>query len=112
MIITKKSPFTLQEIQKVKKEYGEYVKTVIDVKNIICSAGANMHYESEKILLETGSNQSDIWGGGVDLATKIIDFNSFINIRPKDGNSSNEILDPEIREEFKKTSEDFFKKVL
>jgi len=112
MIITKKDPFTLVEIRKLKEQFDVYIKTVIDVKRRICSAGCDRHFESEKILLEDGSSQSDIWGGGIDLETKIIDFNSFINIRPKDGNTSNEIQNAKIREEYEKLTKYFFSQIL
>src|SRR3989337_2312135 len=100
MIITKSEPFTLAEIASVKEIFDVYIKTVIDLKKNICSAGANLHFESEKILLDQGSEQSDIWGGGIDLETKTIDFNSFINIRPTDNNNSNEIQNADIRKKY------------
>jgi len=112
MIITKDKPFTNDEIEKLKEEFDVYIKTVIDLKRKICSAGCDRHYESEKILLEDGSKQSDLWGGGIDLETKIIDFNSFINIRPTDKNTSNEIQDASIREEYEKLTKFFFSGIL
>ena len=111
MIITKTTPFTKEEIKKVSEVFGSYIKTVIDIKKKICSAGCDRHYDSERILLGLGSNQRYIWGGGVDLETKIIDFNSLINIRPHDDNNSNEIQDKKIREEYKKLTEYFFKDI-
>ena len=91
MIITKFEPFTKDEVEKLKETFDVYIKTVIDIKNRVCSAGCDRHFQSEAILLESGSKQEDIWGGGVDLETKIIDSNSFINIRPTNHNTSNEI---------------------
>jgi hypothetical protein len=111
MIITKTNPYSKEEVNKLKEEYGSYIKTVIDVERKICSSGANMHYESEKILLKDGTKQSDVWGGGIDLETKEIDFNSFINIRPNDNNKSNEIQDAKIREKYEKLTRYFFKVV-
>ena len=111
MIITKTTPFTKEEIEKLKEQFDVYIKTVIDVKNKVCSAGANRHFESEKILLEQGSKQSDVWGGGIDINTKIISFDSFINIGPADKNTSNEIQDPKIREKFEKLTKYFFKEI-
>lgn len=111
MILTKRLPFSKEEIGKLKEQFGSYIKTVIDTEKGVCSAGANRHFESERILLEQGSKQSDLWGGGVDLETREIDFNSFINIRPKDGNTSNEIQDAKIRKQYKKLSEIFFKEI-
>ncbi len=107
MIITKSKPFTQEEITKLQEEFDTYIKTVIDIDKKICSAGCNRHFESEKVLLDKGSKQEDIWGGGIDTESKTIDFNSFINIRPS-VNTSNEIQDPEIRKKFEELSKYFF----
>lgn len=111
VIITKNEPFTKEEIEKLKEQFDVYIKTVIDIKKKVCSAGADRHFESEKILLGQESKQSDLWGGGIDLDAKIIDFNSFINIRPADKNTSNEIQDPKIRAEFEKLMKYFFEQI-
>ena len=111
MVITKSEPFSKVEIQKLQEQFGTYVKTVIDIENKICSAGADRHFESEKILLDSGSKQSNLWGGGIDLNSKEIDFNSFINIRPKDNNSSNEIQSEEVRRVYRELTEFFFNEI-
>jgi hypothetical protein len=111
VIITKSTPYTKVEIKKLIELFDTYIKTVIDVNRKICSAGCDRHFESEAILLEGGSNQSDVWGGGIDLETKIIDFNSFINIRPNDGNTSNEIQDAKIRKTYEELTKYFFKPI-
>lgn len=112
MIITSSSPFTFEEIQSLQECFDVYIKTVVDVRNKICSAGMSRHFEGEQLLLAQGSNQHNIWGGGIDLETKEIDFNSFINIRPRDNNIKNEIQSEEIRNEYKMLTEYFFKAVL
>lgn len=112
MIVTKSQPFTKIEIGQLKEEFDVYIKTVIDIERKICSAGANRHFESEKILLDQGSEQKDLWGGGVDIETKIIDFNSFINIRPSQSNTSNEIQDVKIRKVFEDLTKIFFQEIL
>lgn len=111
MIITKSKPFTKEEITQLRQLFDIYIKTVIDVRKKICSAGCDRHFESEKILLDQGSSQSDLWGGGIDLETKIIDCNSIINIRPNQGNTSNEIQDSNPREQFEQLTKFFFKSV-
>lgn len=112
MIITKNTSYTKEEIEKLREQFEVYIKTVIDVDKKVCSAGADRHFESEKILLEKGSRQSDVWGGGIDLDTKVIDFKSFINIRPSDNNRSNEIKNQETIKEFEKLTKYFFKEIL
>lgn len=111
MTLTKNDPYAKEEIGKLKEEFKTYIKTVIDIDLKICSAGANRHFENEKILLDQGSKQSNLWGGGVDLDTLIIDNNSMINIRPNDNNRSNEIQDPKKRLIFEDLMKYFFKEL-
>ena len=112
MILTKSRPFTEEEVEKLKEQFNVYIKTVIDIKKGICSAGMDRHFEGEKMLLEQGSSQHDIWGGGIDVETKTIDVNSFINIRPNDHNTSNEIQDAEKRKRYEQFTKFFFQAVL
>ena len=109
MVITKSDPYSKEEIEQLKEQFDVYIKTVIDVKRKVCSAGCDRHFDSEKILLEQGSKQEDLWGGGIDLETMIIDCNSMINIRPQQGNTSNEIQDAKMREKYEELTKYFFK---
>ncbi|MBI4153803.1 hypothetical protein HY501_00550 [Candidatus Woesearchaeota archaeon] len=111
MIITKIEPFTAAEIEHLKEQFEVYIKTVIDIERKVCSAGASRHFESEKILLEQSSKQANVWGGGIDLETTSIDFNSFINIRPRQ-NKSNEIQDPALRKRYEGLTRYFFKEII
>jgi hypothetical protein len=112
MIITKSTPFTKNEIAQLKEQFDVYIKTVIDIESRTCSAGMDRHFEGEQILLSQGSKQQNIWGGGIDLTTGEIDFNSFINIRPNDNNPKIEIQSEKIKGEYKKLTEYFFKVLL
>lgn len=88
------------------EDFDGYIKLVVDVEKEILAGGGERHFESEKKLLEEGSNQKDLWGGGLDLETKEIDYNSIINLRPKQDNPSRDILSTEIREKFTKIVKD------
>jgi len=112
MIITRSEPFSLEEIEKLKEKFDVYIKTVIDIEKKVCSSGMNRHFEGEQLLLKQKSKQKNLWGGGIDLETKEIDFNSFINIRPNDNNTKNEIQSEEIKKQYKKLTEYFFKNIL
>lgn len=112
MTIIKDTPYTKEEIKKLKELFEVYIKTVIDVKKEVCCAGADRHADCEQLLLKKGSKQENLWGGGIDLVTYAIDCNSLINIRSKQGNRSNEIQDPEIREKFEQLSKALFKEIL
>jgi hypothetical protein len=112
MIITKSEPFTAEEIIQLSAEFEVYIKTVVDIEKKVCSAGMNLHFEGEQILLQQGSLQKNLWGGGIDLETKEIDFNSFINIRPRDNNTKNEIQSEEIKKVYKALTEYFFEEII
>lgn len=90
---------TSLELEQLKEEFGEYIKLVADIDKEILYGGSRLHADIEKILIDSGSLQKNIWGGGIDLTSKIIECSAVANIRP-DSNPSTEILDPTNREKF------------
>ena len=103
MIILFKKKATSDEIRKVAEDFGGlYIKVVVDISRTILAAGGERHFDAEQVLLKDGSKQADLWGGGVDVKTGEIDYNSMINIRPSQDNPSRDILSIEIRGEFDK----------
>jgi hypothetical protein len=111
MVITKSEPYSLSEINQLKEQFGDYIKTVIDLNKKICCAGVNLHADGEKLLINQGSSQLDLWGGGLDLLTKSIDYNALINIRPNQQNTSDEIQDPVLRQKYTEFTKFFFKAI-
>lgn len=99
IILTKKA--TEEQIKKMCYEFGNYIKVVVDIEKGILAGGAAMHYDEEQTLLEHGCKQENLWGGGIDFTTDTIDYNSMINIRPNQKNSSRDVLSQEIRDKFK-----------
>lgn len=102
MMILVKSKATEENIKQASEDIEGYIKVVVDINKGILTAGGAMHVDGEKLLLTEGSNQEDLWGGGLDLETKGIDFDSMINIRPYQGNPSRSVLLPEIRDKMEK----------
>ena len=86
-------------LKKIAEDLDGYVKVVVDIKRKILSAGGKLHVDGERMLLKDGSKQVDLWGGGIDLETNEIDFDSMINLRPAQNNPSREVLDQAIRKE-------------
>lgn len=82
------------------EDLAGYIKIVVDIHREILSGGGGRHVDGEQILLEDGSKQEDLWGGGFDLETGEVDYNSMINIRPSQNNLSRDIMSSEIRKEF------------
>jgi len=104
IIVTKK--ITKDETEKVAEDFDGYIKVVVDIKQKILAAGGERHFDAEQKLLENGSIQKDLWGGGLDLETKEIDYNSIINLRPAQENPSRDIMSSGIRRKFDKIVKD------
>ena len=98
LIIQKKA--TPKEIQEMSKHFKGYIKVVVDVERETLAGGGDRHFDDEKILLMDGSKQENLWGGGFDMETKEIDYNSIINLRPNQENPSRDILSIDIRKKF------------
>lgn len=95
-----RTPLTIQEIKKLQAKCGNYIKITADIVKQMLVVGTELHADGEKILLEQGCKQDDIWGGGVNLTSKEIDATAVLNLRPRLNNSSLEILDPNRRKKF------------
>ena len=95
-----------EQLDDIAREYYEdLIKGVVDVKRKIVALGGEMHADTEQVLLEDGSNQSDLWGFNILLdknKNECLMYESFINIRPRDNNKGLDVEDPKIREQMKK----------
>ena len=100
MILVLDKKATSKEIKQLAEHFGGYIKVVIDVQKMILAGGADRHFEEEEFLLKRGSLQKNLWGGGFDINTGEIDYNSVINLRPNQDNPSRDILSLEIRQKF------------
>lgn len=85
------------------KMYGNLVKGVVDVKKKVLVVDVEMHVDAEQFLLENGSTQSDLWGINLYPAKyntdEFIEFDSMINIRPRQQNMSRSVDDENLREQ-------------
>lgn len=96
VIITK--PVTRAFLKKLALErYGDMVKVVVDCKRKIMAIGAQMHADEEQMLLEDGSVQEDLWGINIypeRFGEDFIEFDSMINLRPRQNNRTRSVDDP------------------
>jgi hypothetical protein len=73
-----------------------------------------MHADEEKMLLENGSKQQDLWG--INLYPQnfgkedFIEFDSVINLRPSQNNLSRFVEDEKIRQKIIKIVDQLIKK--
>jgi hypothetical protein len=97
---------TDRNIKDAAEDLDGYIKYVVDVENKVLTIGGLRHFDGEQLLLEEGSDQHNLWGGGYDLESEMVDYDSIINIRPKDDNPSKEVLSKDIREKIDKILEE------
>lgn len=97
MLFLIKEKANADQLEKASEDLGGYIKFVIDIEEEIMTIGGARNVEGEELLLENGSRQQNLWGGGFDVETNEVDYDSMINIRPNQGNTSREVLSAEIR---------------
>ena len=84
--------------------FGDMIKCVADVKRGLLALDADLHADLERLLLEDGSAQENLWGFNLwveEEGADFIEFDSLINIRSWQGNPSRDVEDPEIRDAIK-----------
>ena len=91
-IILISEPVSTKQLREAGEElFGDMVKAVVDVDKEIMAAGAELHADEEAFLLDRNSRQESLWG--INLYTdrefpEMIEFDSMINIRPRQNNRS------------------------
>ena len=93
---------TLEELKSMsEKMFGRLVKAVVDVEQEIMAIDAGLHADEEYLLLEKGSQQEHLWGINIfpdQFGTSDwIEFDSIINLRPRQNNRSRSIDDIELQ---------------
>ena len=84
--------------------FCDMIKCVADVKRGLLALDADLHADLERLLLESGSAQEDLWGFNLWVEEEgegFIEFDSLINIRSWQGNPSRDVSDPKVRESIK-----------
>jgi hypothetical protein len=98
-VVDKISILELKEM--AEKMYGSLVKADVDITQNIVIIDMSMHADGEAELLKNGSKQVDIWG--INLypdkfgTNDFIEFDSMINIKPRQNNPSRNVLDESIQ---------------
>jgi hypothetical protein len=104
-IITTK--ISLDELKEIAKDrFGDMVKAVVDVEQKIMAIGAGMHADEEAVLLDNGSKQENLWGINLYMEMpkdQFIEFDSMINIRPRQNNRTRGVEDENIRKQIIET---------
>ncbi len=83
--------------------YGNLVKAVVDIKRNVFIVDMEMHVDGEQQLLEEDSKQDDLWGINLYPAKfgtdDFIEFDSMINIRPRQKNMTRDVENTAIRQQ-------------
>lgn len=100
MRIISKSISQDELLEMAQRIFGGLVKAVVDVEKNIMVVDAAMHADEERLLLEHGSEQDDLWG--INLYPEMqgddfIEFDSMINVRPRLHNYSRGIENIELQ---------------
>ena len=103
-----KAKATSSQIQEMLEAFPDMrmIKIVVDIEREILAGGSGMHYECEQLLLEYGSAQENLWGANWFPDEQSIEFESLINIRPRQ-NSSIIIQDENICKEVERITRKF-----
>jgi hypothetical protein len=98
--------------QMAEATHGDFVKGVVDLEKKLLGLGGDMHSDIEQLMLERGSKQQNLWG--INLYPDkpfpdFLEFDSMINIRPRQNNRSRGVDDPKVREQITKLVTDLVK---
>lgn len=94
-------PISTQQLREAGEElYGDMVKAVIDIEKGVMAVGAELHADEEAFLIERNSRQENLWGINLypnRAMPEMVEFDSMINIRPRQNNRSRGVEDPNLR---------------
>ena len=82
------------------KMFGDMVKGVVDVEQGKLALDAELHADLEALFLENGSKQEFLWGINLypeEDGEDFLEFDSLINIRPRQNNRGRGVYDEKIR---------------
>jgi hypothetical protein len=93
-----RDPVSLEHLRALAEGlFGDLLKVVVDIDGGIMAIGGELHADGEAMLLDAGSSQADLWGINVYPAEHDqpgwIEFDSMINVRPRQGNRSRSVED-------------------
>jgi hypothetical protein len=96
-----KEKISLEEVKKMAEEqYNNMIKAVVDIEKEIMAIGGELHSDANELLSNAGSDQKNVWGINIfpgKSREEWIEFNSLINIKPKEGNLDMDIKLNEVK---------------
>lgn len=102
-----KDPISRNELSLIAKAgFGDMVKAAVDIEKGIMAIGGELHADEETILVERcGSKRENVWG--INLYpqkhdAEWIEFDSMINLKPREGNRSRDVENTDTQEKIKR----------
>ena len=107
------TPISRNELKEMASHYfGDMVKAVADVDRSLLAIDSELHSDLERLLLENGSLQENLWGFNLwtdEEGDNFVEFDSMINIRSWQGNPSRDVLNPQVRDAIRNLVHKFIK---
>lgn len=103
---------TSQEIREMLEVYGDYIKLAVDVERNVLAGGGKLHADCEAVLLEDGSDNDNIWGADWYPSSQTLEYEAMLNIRPRLGNRSMYLQNPELRNKIAQITDALLRGVL
>jgi hypothetical protein len=95
------SPIPLSELKTIAENQFKYmVKAVVNIESGEMSIGGELHSDEEKVMIENGSPQENLWGINIypeQTGEDRVEFDSMINLRPYAGNNTRGVENIEIQ---------------
>jgi hypothetical protein len=88
-------------LEMARERFGNMVKAVVDIDQRVMAIGGGLQADEESFLLERGSRQENLWGINIHPKKDLpgmVEFDSLINIRPRQDNLSRYVEDPSVRD--------------
>ena len=99
-------PISREELRSLAENtFGDMIKCVADIRGGLLAMDAELQADLERLLLENGSAQENLWGFNLypdEEGEDFIEYDSLINIRSWQGNPSRGISNPEVRDAIEK----------
>lgn len=98
-------PISIMDLVTICEDnFSDFVKCVADIKEGKLAIDSELHSDLERMLMEDGSVQENLWGFNLypeESGDDFIEYDSLINIRSWQGNPSRDVADPAVREAIK-----------
>lgn len=104
--ITESNKISRDELAEMAgRMFGGLVKAVVDIEKGIMIVDADLHADEEADLIANGSKQDNLWGINFypeENGEDFIEFDSMINVRPRQNNRSRGIESVELQQKIRK----------